>query len=464
MSIKTNRKKSGFSFFTVILTALLALAIGGGTAYHLGYLVLKGKKPGKKQMETKAAANTGERKIAYWRAPMNPTEIYDKPGKSAMGMDLVPVYEDAAAGGSDISIDPTTQQNMGIRTAIVQKGPLTHTLRTYGHITYDETRVTRINPKFSGWIERLYIDFKGQPVKKGEPLFTIYSPELITAQQDYLEAYQNNENNPSRSNARMLNTVRLRLLYYDLGESEIKTIEKKNAVLRTLTIRSPFAGVVIEKKAFEGGYVKAGAIVYEIADLSVVWIDVHIYEYELEAVHTGQTAEMTLPYMPGKRYVGKIVYVYPYLQKKTRDVVVRLVFNNPDILLKPDMYANIRIDTSGGEVGIQIPDEAVLRTGERNIVFVTRPGNKFAPREVTLGMPLDNGKIQILTGLAEGETVVTSGQFLIDSESKLREAVSKMMDAKKSGKKAEVAPDPASNFFDDVGDTSKNNPFFEDMK
>jgi multidrug efflux pump subunit AcrA (membrane-fusion protein) len=503
MNDRVNKQKSGFPFRTIFATVLLTsiVIIGGMVLFgyiHFGFQhdhsesamvgdssnatlyscgmhpwIVVGE-PGNcpicgmeltPKRDTKDdAAVAKENKIAYWRAPMNPTEIYDKPGKSAMGMDLVPVYEDSSARGNAISIDPVTRQNMGIRTAVVQKGPMMHTLRTYGHITYDETRVTRVNPKYSGWIEILYVDFKGQEVKKGDPLFTIFSPELITAQQDYLEAYQNNKDYPSKTNARMLDTVRLRLLYYDLGEPEIKTIEKNNAVLRTITIRSPFSGVVIEKKAFEGEYVKAGTIVYEIADLSVIWVEAHIYEYELSIVANGQAAEMTLPYIQGKSYKGKIAYVYPYLQRKTRDVVVRLEFDNPGILLKPNMYADVLIQTEGEKIGIQIPDEAVLRSGERNVVFVTRPDNKFIPREVTLGMPLDNGKIQILTGLAPGETVVTSGQFMLDSESKLKEAVAKMLDAKKA--EAESAPKPASDFFDDVDDTQaqKNDAFFEDMK
>lgn len=468
MHIKTHKNKSGFPFVAVIITALLTLVIGGTTAYFLGHLNPKGMSLTKTQSNLAQSEPAGERKIAYWRAPMNPTEIYDKPGKSAMGMDLVPVYEDSMAGGSDISIDPVTRQNMGIRTTVVQKGPMMHTMRTYGNITYDETRMTRINPRFSGWIERLYIDFTGQSVKKGDPLFTIYSPELITAQQDYLEAYRNNRHNPGELTAKMLNTVRLRLLYYGVGESEIKAIAKNNAVLRTLTVRSPFSGVVIKKNAFEGDYVKAGMVVYEIADLSVVWVEAHIYESELTGINLGQTVEMTLPYIPGKRYVGKIVFIDPYIREKTRDVVARIEFDNPDRLLKPDMYADIRIQTGGENAGIQIPDEAVLRSGKRNIVFVTRPDNKFAPREVTLGMPLDNGSIQVLTGLAPGETIVTSGQFMLDSESSLKEAVSKMMDAPKSGEPAETsaAKNPAPDFFNNMDDsnTKPDDSFFKDMR
>jgi len=494
MKVKEYGKKTSFSFFTVILTALITLAAGAVTAYLFGYLSLNGvpenknqtlgtlpagektlytcgmhpqilsEKPGncpicgmklvKKQIGTRRTASGGERKIAYWRAPMNPTEIYDKPGKSAMGMDLVPVYEDDISGGSDIIIDPVTQQNMGIRTAVVKKSPLMHTVYTYGNVTYDETRLARINPRFNGWIERLYIDFKGQWVKQGDPLFTIYSPELITAQQDYLEAWRNNRRHPGAGAARMLDTVRRRLLYYGIDRSEIKTIEKNNAVMQTITVRSPFNGIVVEKKAFEGDYVKAGTMIYEIADLSVVWVEAHIYEYEFPVVELGQNALITLPYIPGKQFSGRIAYIDPYIRQKTRDAVARIEIDNPDFLFKPGMYADVRIQTGSDKIGIQIPEEAVLRTGKRNIVFVVRPGNKFSPREVTLGILLDNNKIQILKGLAPGETVVTSGQFLLDSESKLQEAVAKLMAFKKRKNmelnKASEKVTAESDFFEDM--------------
>ncbi len=399
------------------------------------------------------AADIGENKIAYWRAPMNPMEIYDKPGKSAMGMDLVPVYENELSGGVEIRIDPVTQQNMGIRVATAEKGPLTYTIRTYGHITYDETRKSQINPKFSGWLEKVYVDFTGQMVEKGDPLFDIYSPDLITAQDDYLEAYQNYNKNPSPANKRIRDSVMNRLQFFDIRDEEIKKIEKNGAPIHALSIRSPFRGVVTQKSnAVEGAYIQTGATVYEIADLSRVWVEAHIYEYELSTVAAGLEAEMTLPYIPGKRYFGKVSYVYPYLQRKTRDVVIRIEFDNPDLELKPDMYANVFIKTTAGEEGIIIPSESVIRTGTRNIVFVTRGDGKFSPREVTLGMPLDNDNVRVLKGVAPGETVVTSGQFLLDSESRLKAATQKMMEPE-SIPEATVPTEPTEptdDFFDDL--------------
>jgi Cu(I)/Ag(I) efflux system membrane fusion protein/cobalt-zinc-cadmium efflux system membrane fusion protein len=384
-----------------------------------------------------AGGEAGDREIAYWRAPMNPNEIYDHPGKSAMGMDLIPVYEDQLAGGVNISIDPVMEHNMGIRTAPVKEGPLVHTIRTYGHVTYDETRMARVNLRFSGWIETLYVDFTGMEVDTSDPMFDFYSPELITVQQDLLEAYRNHQRRPAPNMRRVFESVKNRLQYYDIAESEIEEILQKGTVKQALTIRAPYSGVVTSKNALAGDYVKAGTTIYEIADLSVVWVEAHIYEYELSGVEKGQPVEMTLPYLPGEKYIGEVAYIYPYLQRKTRDVVVRLEFANPGRRLKPDMYGDVRIRTTFGEKGIHVPDSAVLRSGERNIVFVQRAPGKFTPRQVRLGMPLDDNRMQILKGLAPGERVVTSGQFMLDSESKLREGAQKMTEpeSQKPGEK-----------------------------
>lgn len=392
---------------------------------------------------------SSEKKIAYWRAPMNPQEIYDEPGKSAMGMDLVPVYEDNVSGGVEIFIDPVTQQNMGVRTAVVQKGALSRTIRTYGHVTYDETRLGQVNLKFSGWIEVLHVDYTGALVKKGAPLFDLYSPELVAASEEYLAALRNVQRLSSQgSSSTFLESARRRLEYLDISESEIKKIADTGKIQRTITIRSPFQGVVIEKNAEIGSYVKAGATIYRIADLSRVWVETHIYEYEMPWVTEGQEAVMTLPYQPGKTYKGKVAYIYPYLQAKTRDVVVRLEFDNPELSLKPDMYADVRLISGGEEEGLIIPSEAVIRSGERNVAFVTRENNKFTPRNLTLGLSLDNRMVQVLTGLAPGETIVTSAQFMLDSESKLKEAVQKMMDAKKP--KEEKTASVEEDFFSDM--------------
>jgi Cu(I)/Ag(I) efflux system membrane fusion protein/cobalt-zinc-cadmium efflux system membrane fusion protein len=390
-----------------------------------------------------------ERKIAYWRAPMNPTEIYDQPGKSAMGMDLVPVYEDEIVGGVEISIDPVTRQNMGIRTAVVKRGPLVRDIRTYGHVTYDETRTAHISPKFNGWIEKLHVDFTGQPVEKGQPLFEIYSPELLAAQEEYLAAHRNLGRMTPGGGRELLASARRRLMYFDVPESEIQGIESTGQVKKTLMIRSPSTGIITEKNALEGTFVKAGTILYTIADLSRVWVEAHIYEYELAWIEEGQEAEMTLPYMPGNVFTGKVAYIYPYLQRKTRDVRIRLEFPNPGLALKPDMYADVNIKSIQKGEGIVIPVEAVIRSGQRNVVFVVREEGKFVPRDVTLGLALDD-RVQVLAGLAPGDPIVTSGQFLLDSESKLKEAVQKMMEAKRAPVEPEKETPEEDDFFKEL--------------
>ena len=403
-----------------------------------------------------------ERAIAYWRAPMNPEEIYDQPGKSAMGMDLVPVYEDELVGGVDIFIDPVTQQNMGIRTAAVVLKPLARTLRTYGHVTYDETRTVQVSPKSSGWIETLHVDFTGKSVTKGEPLFEIYSPELVTAQEAYLVAFQSARRLTGDNRTGLLASARRRLQYFDVADSEIEALESTGQVRKTLVIRSPASGVVIEKRAEAGSHIKAGTTIYRIADLSRVWVEAHIFEYELPWVHEGQKAEMTIPYWPGDVRSGKVAYVYPYLRPQTRDVRIRLEFDNADLRLKPDMYADIRLNTRAEEQGLLIPSEAVLRSGERNVVFVVKGGGKFTPREVTLGLSTDGGMIQAMAGLAPGDVVVTSGQFLLDSESKLQEAVQKMMEVNLASAGPGALAD-GDDFFSDLEDDAEDD-FFADME
>ena len=301
------------SLSVIILTACITLVLAGSTTWYAGLLNWPGHEHQEMAKDKEAAQYTcsmhpqvvqdepgdcpicgmelvskdsveeegteeGERKIAYWRAPMNPQEIYDQPGKSAMGMDLEPVYEDELVGGVNISIDPVMEHNMGIRTASVEQGSLEHTIRTYGHVTYDETRMARVNIRFSGWIDKLHVDFTGSRVKKGEPMFDFYSPELITAQQELLEAHRNSQRRPGDSSKKMLESVKSRLGYYNIAASQIQEIIDTNRVKQALTIRSPYTGVVTDKNVQEGDFVKSGVTIYEIADLAKVWVEEHIYE------------------------------------------------------------------------------------------------------------------------------------------------------------------------------------------
>ena len=414
--------------------------------------------------EVKADDANTERKIIYWKAPMDPTEVYEAPGKSKMGMDLVPVYEDELVGGVDIKINPVVEQNMGLKTETVEKGPLNHTIKTYGHVTYDETRTGIVSQKVAGWVEKLYADYTGFLVKKGQPLYEIYSPSLLSSQEEYLSAYKNYQHSISPLNKELLTSARKRLEYYDIADSEIGAIEASGSVQKTLLVRSPFQGVVTQKNVIEGAFVKSGESLFTISDLSRVWVEAHIFEYEQNLVHEGQVVEMTLSYNPGKIYKGTISYIFPYLQTKTRDVIIRISFDNETGELKPDMFARIKIDTGAGKTGMFISSQAVIHSGDRQLVFVAKGKGKFTPRQITTGVFLEDGNVQVLTGLTPGENIVVSGQFLLDSESKLKEAIQKMIESKSGPAKAgKTAVKADSGFFDEM-DEKKPSDFFKDMK
>jgi multidrug efflux pump subunit AcrA (membrane-fusion protein) len=378
------------------------------------------------------------KKIKYWASPMDPTYIRDEPGKSPMGMDLVPVYEEEGEEkepASTIRIDPVTMQNMGVRLGRVQQKALIKNIRTIGSITFDETKIFRVNTKFNGWIEKLYVNFVGEDVKKGQPLFEIYSPELVTAQEEYLLALDQYRKLGKSSYSRIRDGARrlleasgTRLRYWDLTDHQIKRIDKTGKVRKTVTIYSPAAGVVTQKDAFKGHYVKAGENQYEIVDLSSVWVAVDVYEYELPWVRKGMAADMDLSYIPGKRFKGKVLFIYPYLDPKTRTAKLRLAFPNPGYQLKPGMYADIYLKSVIAQDSLVIPQEAVIDSGVRKIVFVALGKGKFQPREVNIGLEGNDNEFQVLGGLKEGEEIVLSAQFMLDSESRLREAIQKMIE------------------------------------
>ena len=390
------------------------------------------------------------KKIKYWVAPMDPAYIRNEPGKSPMGMDLVPVYEEKGGEkepSSTIRIDPVTEQNMGVRLAKVMSKPLVKNIRTFGSLTYDETRIHAINTKFPGWIEKLYVNFVGEQVEKGDPLFDIYSPELITAQEEYLlahEQYKTLKDSPYadiREGAeRLLEAAGTRLSYWDVTKEQIKALEKRGRVRKTITIYSSASGVVTGQMAVLGHFVKPGEHLYEIADLSDIWVDVEIYEYEIPWIKKGMEAEMDLSYIPGKTFDGKVIYIYPYLTPKTRTAKLRLVFPNPKRKLMPGMYANVNLKSALSKEGLAIPQEAVIDSGVRKIVFVSLGKGKYEPREVKLGVETDDHEFQVLSGLKKGEQIVISAQFMFDSESRLREAIEKMLETRRQ-KSPETADD-----------------------
>ncbi|KAA3616782.1 MAG: efflux RND transporter periplasmic adaptor subunit [Calditrichaeota bacterium] len=419
--------------------------------------------------QANTATTSGERKILYWQAPMNPTEIYDKPGKSNMGMDLVPVYEGETSSGSSVSIDPTTVQNMGVRFAPVERTDFSRIIRTVGKVDYNEEKIYAVSTKVSGWIEKLYVDYTGKEVRKNQPLLEIYSPELVTTQQEYLLALKNKELISDTKYASikegaesLLNSTRQRLLYWDIPESEIKKLEKRGTVKKTLTLESPASGVVIHKNAVEGLHVKEGSSLYQIADLSKIWVYVSIYDNEVPWIKIGQKAEMELSYLPGKKLEGQVSYIYPYLSDKARDIKVRLEFPNPGLELKPGMYTNVTIETSPIPDAIVVPTEAVIRSGQRNVVFISREEGRFEPREVIVGEESASRQIRILSGLLGNEKVVVSAQFLLDSESRLQEAIQKMLAEKSNSKKDKPEMEDDETMDDHSSMETEKNPDMEE--
>jgi len=389
--------------------------------------------------------------IKYWAAPMDPTYIRNEPGQSPMGMDLVPVFEEEGEKlpASTIRIDPVTIQNMGVRTARVAKMELKKSIRALGTITYDETRIYAVNLKFDGWIEKLYVNFVGESVKKGQPLFDIYSPELVAAQEEYLLAVKQSEDlsdsrypSVQENAASLLKAARRRLQYWDISTGQIDRLTKNRKVKKSLTIYSPATGVVIRKEPFDGHFAKAGMHQYEIADLSRVWVDVEVYEYELPFIRKGMSVDMELSYLPGNPLEGTVLFIYPFLNPETRTAKLRLAFDNQEGLLKPDMYANVFLESIIDPDALVIPQEAVIDSGIRKIVFVAKDGGKFEPREIKLGHEGMDNLFQVLEGLSAGERVVTSAQFMLDSESRLREAIQKMLEIRNTGSEDSAgAPD-----------------------
>lgn len=381
-----------------------------------------------------AGAGSGDRKVKYWQAPMDPTYVRDQPGKSPMGMDLIPVYEDQATGGAMISIDPTTIQNMGVRTAAVVRGELSRSIRTVGLVGYEEPKQYVVNAKVAGWVEKLHVAETGQQVKKGQKLLEIYSPELVTAQQELLLARDNytslkDSSFPqiAESAQRLLEASRKRLQLWDVSEWQIQNLEKTGKVRKTVTLFAPYDGIVTMKMVNEGMYVKPGMSLLNLADLSRVWVLADIYEYQLPWVKVGQQARVELPYVKDRVLVARVNYLYPYVDPKTRTVKARIEFDNADFELRPDMYVTVYLAGEQLSDVLIIPQEAVLYSGEKQTVFVAQPGGRFEPRLIKTGLQDENGHVEVVQGLFAGEQVVTSAQFMLDSESKLREAIQKML-------------------------------------
>ncbi len=380
-----------------------------------------------------------DRKALFYRNPMNPEITSPVPAKDEMGMDYIPVYADGGADGDEppgtVMIDPVIMQNIGVRTARAEHRTLSRAVRTVGRVDYNEELIARMHPKVEGWIETLFIDRTGARIKRDAILLDLYSPQLVTSQQEYLLALKAVEvlersgfEDIRRGAVELAASARQRLEHLDVPEHQIRELEESRQVKKTLHIHSPFDGVVVRIGARDGQYVTPQTELYMIADLSRIWVLADVYEDELPWVAEGDPARLTVPGLPGEVFEGRVDYVYPYLDERTRTVQVRLEFDNPDLALKPDMFANVELLGDRRVDAVAVPAEAIVRSGERERVFVVRAPGKFEPREVRLGVS-SSGWTQILAGVQPGEEVVTSAQFLIDSESKLREATAKMLEA-----------------------------------
>ncbi|WP_022946997.1 efflux RND transporter periplasmic adaptor subunit [Methylohalobius crimeensis] len=422
-----------------ILIALLALGLGLGGGYWLA--VRHGEQP-----TTTVSEKSAECAPKFYRHPMNPDITSKTPAKDEMGMDYVPVYppgcgETPASSGppGTVVIDPTVVQNIGVRTAEVTRRDFAHPIRTVGRVTYNEDLLARLHPKTEGWIEKVYASETGEFVRNGTRLLSLYSPQLVASEQEYLLALKSLkvlEDSPFKDIRRgareMVKTSRERLELLDVPRHQIRQLEQTGEIMKSLHIHTPLSGYVVHVGVREGQYVTPKTELYHVADLSKVWVYADIYEYELPWVKVGDPAEIRLTAVPGRVFRGKVVYIYPYADPQTRTVKVRLKFPNPDLLLKPDLFANATIHTRPKPDVLSIPSEAVLRTGTKNHVFVVAGPGRFEPREVTVGVP-SNGRVEVLEGLAEGEKVVVSSQFLIDSESELNEAMRKLTKPKGDG-------------------------------
>ncbi len=382
-----------------------------------------------------------------WTCPMHPDILEPQPGRCPIcGMDLVASAdrgdaEEVAAGGGDgsasihqpVRIDPAVVQNMNVRTETVERRDLSQSIRTVGYLDYDQERMVTVTTKYSGWVEKVYVNYIGERVRKGQPLFEVYSPELVQTAQELLSALRfarDMRDAPEDSRQRaesLVDSARVRLGYWDISPEQIARLEETGEVFRTLTVTAPASGLVMKRMpGLEGMGVKPGMEIFHIANLSSLWLTVEIFEDQMAWVREGTPAEVALTYFPGETFRGTVRFLEPELSEKTRTLRVKIEVKNPRGRLRKGMFATVNFEPVAVEGAIVVPSQAVLRTGRRNVVVVALGEGRFAPREVVIGHEAE-GYTQILDGVAEGETLVTSAQFLLDSESKLREAIQKMI-------------------------------------
>ena len=399
---------------------LIAAAFAGGFVYARWF----GKT---------APAGAPARKILYWVDPMHPKYTSDKPGIAPdCGMKLEPVYADAAPAAAAealppgaVRITPEKQQLIGVAYGAAEYEAVTDTIHAAARVTLDETRVSKVQSRLEGWIDKVFADFTGRQVHQGDPLLTIYSPEALATQQEYLLALRAERamsGNPlhemRESTGNLVAAARKRLELFDIGGRQLDEIARSGQPVEYLTLEAPFSGFVMERNAYPKQHVTPETVLYTVADLSTVWVIADVYEYEAAAVRLNQPATLTLSSAPGRVFRGRVSYILPQVDPATRTLKVRVAFDNPGFALKPDMYGEVQLQT-GGARRLVVPQSAVLNSGDRQVVFLDRGNGVFEPREVKIGVQ-SGDRVEVLSGLQPGERIVTSGNFLIDSESQLK--------------------------------------------
>jgi len=420
----------------VLMITVLIVGLAGG--YYFSAMKQGSKQDtGAVKIEAKGDGPcAGGAQPLTWRNPMNPSITSPKATKDSMGMDYIPVCADAGDNqgpAGTVKIDPTVTQNIGVRVSKAVRKSLSRAITTVGRITFDETKLVTLHPKVDGWVDKLFVDKTGESVKLNTMLLSFYSPQLVATQEEYLLAlsnWQQLKDSPytdiREGSKRLLESSLDRLRFFDVAEHQIRALKKTHKVRKSMHIHAPAAGVVTKIGVREGAHVTPMSELYQIADLSRVWVLADLYEHEISWVKEGDEARLSIASLPGRTFTGHITYIYPYLDAKTRTNKVRIEFDNAEGLLKPDMFGDVAITASTAKPGLFVPREAVLITGKKSHLFVQVEPGRFEPRTVKTGIRAE-GLIEILEGVKEGERIVTSGQFLIDSESSIREAAAKMV-------------------------------------
>ncbi len=391
-----------------------------------------------------------ERKIKFYQSSMNPGEVSDKPGKDSMGMDLVPVYEGGDVSAQTINIDAATIQRMNLKTGVVTRGPVLREFRTVGTVAYNESGLRDITIKYEGWLEKLFVNTTWNAVKAGDPLFEIYSPDLYNAQLNYLVALRTE----GAAGGPITRASLARMQLFDVAPEFLAELARTGEASRTYLYRAPAAGMVIEKMAVVGQMMKPGERIYRLADLSSVWVLAQIYEQDLSFVQADQDATVRVTYGPERVINGKVESLLPQVEEQTRTATARIVLPNADGALRPGMFVDVRFAAQLNASAVLVSDLAVLRSGEHNTVFIAKTDGSFEPRAIKLGVRSQGNFYEVLDGLAEGDRVVTSGQFMLDSESQLRDAIQKMLKSTGGAEAATVAVVPVASPADSGRSTS----------